>query len=218
MKFPPDVRFVAIEGVIGAGKTTLSKIIAERSGGRLLQEEFEENPFLEKFYKDKSNFAFQTQLFFLLSRHRQFEQAFRQNDLFDSGLTISDYTFDKDKIFASLNLSDDEHGLYLRVMTQLEKEMVKPDFIVYLQASVPTLLRRIKKRDRPMERGIDEKYLSALCESYSHHLFHVSDCPVMMVNTDNIDFVENPADLEDLLREISKVPPGISYYSPVSLF
>ncbi len=216
MIFPEDVKFIAVEGVIGAGKSTLSKIIADRSGSDLLMEEVEANPFLENFYSDPEAYAFQTQLFFLLSRHKQLDKNLQQQNLFHP-VTVSDYTLDKDRIFASLNLKEDEFSMYETVSNALKKDLVKPDFIIYLQANVDILLHRIQKRGRFMERNMSPDYLRSLSDMYTHHFFSVSDCPVLIVNTDHIDFVENPKDLEELLAVIQKCPPGTTFYNPQSL-
>ena len=215
LKFKEDIQFIAIEGVIGVGKTTLSSIISERFQINLLREEFEENPFLEKFYRDRDAYAFQTQVFFLLSRHKQFRNTFKQKDLF-SPSTVSDYIFEKDRIFASLNLSAEEFSMYDKIAQTLQKDIVKPDFIVYLQANVQTLLNRIRKRNRSMELSIERDYIEELIEAYNHYFFHCTDCPVLIVNTDNIDFVKHEDDLEDLLKVISSLPRGTTYYSPTS--
>jgi len=216
VKMPEDIRFVAVEGVIGVGKTSLVRILQERLDCGVLFEEFEENPFLERFYQDKKAWAFQTQMFFLLSRHRQFQETFQQRDLFFD-VTISDYTFDKDKIFAIQNLSEDELSMYDTVATALERDRVKPDYIIYLRAGVDKLVQRIRKRGRSMEKGMDPAYLAELLENYDRHFFHYSDCPVLIVNTDEIDFVERSQDLEDLLNQIEKVPAGTMVYTPESL-
>ncbi len=216
MKLPPEIRHLAIEGVIGVGKSTLARVLAEQLKGRQLLEQFEENPFLERFYGDRRSFAFQTQLFFLLSRHRQFTEAFGQNDLFYD-VTVSDYTFEKDRIFASANLDEQELRLYDRVAAVLAREVVKPDFLIYLQADVEVLLQRIRKRGRKMERDMDPTYLRQLSELYDQFFFHYKACPVLIVNTSRIDFVKNPLDLEALLQVIQTSPPGVTYYNPASL-
>jgi deoxyadenosine/deoxycytidine kinase len=216
MRLPHDIKFLAVEGVIGVGKSTLTQILQERLNARLFSEVFEQNPFLQKFYEDREAWAFQTQMFFLLSRHKQFQDTFRQHDLFYH-LTISDYTMDKDRIFATQNLSEEELAMYDTVAAALERDMIRPDFIVYLQASVPNLLARINKRDRPMERNMDPSYLQDLVERYNHHYFHYNGCPVLIVNTDHIDFVENEKDLEALLKMIASAPAGTTFYSPISM-
>jgi len=213
MKLPEDIRYMAIEGAIGVGKSSLAEILGERLQAYLLLEQFEENPFLEKFYEHREAWAFQTQLFFLLSRHRQLQETFSQHDLFRP-LVISDYTLDKDRIFAVQNLSEHELVMYDTVARALNRELIKPDYIIYLQASVPTLIERIRKRDRAMERRIEGNYLRDLVERYNHYFFHYNDAPVLIVNTDQIDFVENEKDREELLKVIETCPPGLSYYSP----
>ena len=155
------VHFLAIEGVIGVGKTTLARIIAERWNAFCIEENFAENPFLEKFYENKEAYAFQTQLFFLLDRHKQLQNTGLQSDLFHD-LLVCDYTFDKDQIFAAQNLSDSEYTMYEQVARSLDKDLPKPDLVVYLQASVPTLLNRIRGRGRQMEKAIDGNYLKYL--------------------------------------------------------
>ncbi|HSQ40903.1 MAG TPA: deoxynucleoside kinase [Fibrobacteraceae bacterium] len=216
LKFPEEIRYLAIEGAIGVGKSSLANIIAERSQADLLEEPFSENPFLEKFYADREAWAFQTQLWFLLSRHRQIQDNFVQEDLFRN-LLISDYTVDKDRIFALQNLSENEMHMYDTVAEALMRDLIKPDYVVYLQASVSTLLERIHRRDRAMERSIEGNYLRDLVDRYNHHFFHYEDTPVLIVNTDSIDFVHNEADREDLLKAISACPPGLNYYAPRSM-
>lgn len=213
MRLDPSIRFLAIEGVIGVGKTTLAEILASELDATLLQEEFAENPFLEKFYDNKEAYAFQTQLFFLLSRHRQFQDTFLQHDLFRN-LVISDYTLDKDRIFALQNLSEAELTMYETVANALERNAIKPDYVIYLQASVPTLMQRIKKRDRSMERTIEGNYLRDLVDRYNHHFLHYEDCPVLIINTDHIDFVENEKHRGQLLQAIASCPAQTTYYVP----
>lgn len=216
MQIPADIRYIAVEGVIGVGKSTLSKILAQRYGARLLPEIFEENPFLEKFYADQKAYAFQTQLFFLLSRHKQLKESFDQEDLFVK-CTVSDYCYDKDRIFASINLSDEEMTMYDTVSNSLNTHLVKPDYIIFLQANPDVLLARIEKRNRAMEQNMDPAYLRALIESYNRHFFNFNDCPVLTVNTDAIDFVENESDLTELLKTIDSFPLGKTFYNPSSL-
>jgi len=203
---------IAIEGVIGAGKTTLAGRLAERTGGKPALEAVEENPVLKLFYRDKAHYAFQTQLFFLLSRHQQ-QVELKQRDLFHE-VVICDYLFQKDRIFANLTLSDQELGLYDRVATLLEREVPVPDKVVYLQASVETLLERIKQRGRPFERRMERDYIRQLNDAYNHFFFHYDAAPVLIVNTSCVEFDAREDDLEDLVREIERHRHGIAYYSP----
>jgi deoxyguanosine kinase len=193
-------RYIAIEGVIGAGKTTLATMLAERFSARLVLERFEENPFLEDFYKDQKRFAFQTQIFFLLSRYRQ-QQEFRQLDLFYD-YVVSDYIFDKDKIFASLTLGEHEMSLYESVLEALEGSVPRPDLVVYLQSGVNRLVTNIRNRGRSMEQAISLGYLRDLAEAYAHYFFHYTGAPVLIVNTANMDFVNDPECFEQLVAEI----------------
>lgn len=216
MKLPEEIRYIAVEGVIGSGKSSLAEILATRLQAKIIHEVVEENPFLEKFYENPEAYAFQTQLFFLLSRHKQLDKKLHQLDLFEP-LIVSDYTMDKDRIFAKLNLDEQGFNMYDTVAKALERSIIQPDLIIYLQANVEVLLQRIDKRGRQMERNMDPAYLSSLSEMYNHHFFNMQSCPVLIVNTDEIDFIENPKDLENLLRMIESCPPGTSFYSPSSI-
>jgi deoxyadenosine/deoxycytidine kinase len=193
-------RHIAIEGVIGAGKTTLATMLAERLNGRLVLERFEDNPFLPDFYKDPKRHAFQTQIFFLLSRYRQ-QQEFHQLDLFYD-YAISDYIFDKDRIFASLTLSEHELALYDSVVTALEGSVPKPDLIVYLQSSLNRIVSNIRNRGRAMEESITVGYLRDLSEAYTTYFFHYTSAPILIVNTAKMDFVNNRASFDELVEEI----------------
>jgi deoxyguanosine kinase len=205
-------RYIVVEGVIGVGKTSLVNILAERFGGRRVLEVVEENPFLSSFYSDRDKYAFQTQLFFLLSRFRQQQELFQQ-DLFRT-LTVSDYLFAKDRIFATLNLSEDELALYERVFEALGPRVTKPDLVIYLQARLDVLQTRIKKRGRDFERRIDPGYLERLTRAYNDHFFHYDETPLLVVNTSDIDFVNNPEDLEGLLGMVRKTRHGTQHYLP----
>ena len=208
-----DLRYIAIEGVIGVGKTTLAMILGERLGARVLMEKFEENPFLEKFYKDSEHYAFQTQIFFLLSRYRQQQELF-QADLFQK-ILISDYVFEKDKIFAYLNLQDDELRLYETIVAQLEKNIPTPDLLIYLQSSVDRLMVNIRKRGRPYEENISEEYIRNLNEAYNYFFFRYKSGPLLIVNTTKIDFVNNRKDFEELLQQILRPQrSAVEYYNP----
>lgn len=206
-------RYIVVEGPIGVGKSSLTNIVAERFQARRVMEVVEENPFLASFYGDRAKYAFQTQMFFLLSRFKQQQELFQQ-DLF-SAVTVSDYLFAKDRIFANLTLQADELALYERVFEALQPRVTKPDLVIYLQARMDVLLARIKKRGREFERKFDPDYLDGLCKAYNDFFFHYSDTPLLVVNTSDIDFVNNPADLEDLLSVIRQTRKGTVHYQPL---
>ena len=206
-------RYLVIEGVIGAGKTSLARMLSERLQAQLVLEEVEENPFLKDFYRDRARFAFQTQMHFLFSRYQQ-QSTLRQLELFSERL-VSDYLFQKDRIFASLNLSDRELALYERLVAWLELEVMKPDVVVYLQANPDTLLERIARRGRPYEKDMEREYLRQLNEAYNHFFFHYVEAPLLVVNTNGIDFVNNPDDFEDLEKRIVSHRQGTVYYAPI---
>jgi deoxyguanosine kinase len=208
-----ELNYINIEGAIGAGKSSLAKTLAEKMDARLILEETEENPFLPDFYKDKRRYAFQTQLFFLLSRHRQQQELFA-TDLFHKK-TVSDYFFDKDRIFASVTLDQREFYLYEKLLLILEKDIPRPDLVVYLQTSSEVLLERIKERGRLYEKNIDSDYIKALNEAYNYYFFHYTKTPLLVVNTDRIDFVHNEKDLADLLTLLATPLSGTKYYVPM---
>lgn len=205
--------YVSIEGVIGVGKTTLASLLAKKWSAHLKLEVVEENPFLAQFYADMRGYAFQTQLFFLLSRHKQ-QSELKQYDLFMERV-VSDYLFAKDRIFANITLDDNELALYKRLADLLERDVPKPDIVVYLQASVEALMERIRKRGREFERDMSRDYIEALSEAYNHFFFHYSETPLIVVNTSDLNFVENTADLEELAREIEEHDRGTTYYVPL---
>ncbi len=210
---PSDIRYIAIEGVIGAGKTTLARMITERFRAKLVLEKFEENPFLAKFYEDPEHNAFQTQIFFLLSRYKQQQELF-QGDLFHEYL-VSDYIFDKDKIFAYLTLQDDELKLYETLITTIEKNIPTPDLVVYLQSSTDRLLANIKKRGRSFEENMSEEYIKDLNEAYNYFFFRYKSAPLLIINATEIDFVNEPEDFEDLMTQIlRKDKAPVEYYNP----
>lgn len=214
MQMSSEIHYIAIEGVIGAGKTSLARMLSERLGARLVLEQFEENPFLAKFYEDPEHYAFQTQIFFLLSRYKQ-QQELYQADLFHSHI-VSDYIFEKDKIFAYLTLRDDELKLYENVLTAIEKSIPPPDLVVYLQSGVERLLDNIKVRGRDMERNMSEEYIRELNEAYNYFFFRYKSAPLLIVKATEIDFVNNPDHFEDLLEQIlrpNKAP--VEYYNPL---
>lgn len=210
MKIPYHI---AVEGTIGVGKTSLAKILGERLEAKLILEEFEENPFLVDFYKDAERFAFQTQLFFLLSRYRQ-QQELQQTDLFTKAL-ISDYMFVKDRLFAALNLNDKEMGLYNSVARILEKNVSSPDMVIFLQSDTDRLMLNIKKRGREYEKSIDWKYIDALNQIYNEFFFRYDKSPLLIINTNDIDFVNNKTDLEEIIEFIRTPGEGTRYFNPL---
>ena len=204
---------IAVEGSIGVGKTSLAKILGERLDAKLILEEFEENPFLVDFYKDAERFAFQTQLFFLLSRYRQ-QQELQQTNLFTKAL-ISDYMFIKDRLFAALNLNDKEMGLYNSVARILEKNVSSPDMVIFLQSDTDRLMLNIKKRGREYEKSIDWKYIDALNQIYNEFFFRYDKSPLLIINTNDIDFVHNKNDLEEIIEFIRTPGEGTRYFNPL---
>ena len=207
-----ELRYIVVEGPIGVGKTTLTKGLSKRFGGRTVFEVVEENPFLADFYTDRDKFGFQTQLFFLLSRFKQQEEL-AQPDLF-AKVTVSDYLFAKDRIFASLTLKGAELALYERVYDALGPRVPRPDLVVYLQARQDVLIDRIKMRGRPFERNFDRGYLKALSEAYNDFFFHYDDTPLLVVNTTDIDLRSPGGDLDDLVREMQSMRGGTRHYVP----
>lgn len=207
-----DLRYIAIEGVIGAGKTSLTARLSQTIGAKAVYEEFEKNPFLEDFYNDPEHFAFQTQIFFLLSRYQQ-QQSLHQHDLFQQCI-VSDYIFAKDRIFATLNLNEKEMKLYDALAKIMEKDIVKADLLIYLQSSTTQLMEYIRKRGRKIEKNISEEYIQALNELYNKFFFHYNETPLLVINTDEIDFVHSESDYQDILYEINQHTVGTRYYVP----
>ena len=203
---------IAVEGSIGVGKTSLSKILSEKLKCKLVLEEFEENPFLAEFYKDPDRYAFQTQLFFLLSRYKQ-QIEFQQIDIFTKSI-VSDYMFMKDRIFASLNLNDKEMSLYNNVALILEKNMIHPDLIIFLQSDTDRLMSNIKNRGRNYEMTMDWNYIDALNQIYNEFFFRYDKSPLLIINTNDIDFVNDKNDLKEVLDIIQKPINGTKYYNP----
>jgi len=209
-----QAKYIVTEGPIGVGKTSLTGLLAEELGARLILERAEENPFLPDFYRDPERFRFQTQMFFLLNRFIQ-QQEMNQPDLFTQ-ITISDYLFDKDRIFAYLNLSDNELALYEQFYKILEPNIVRPDLVIFLQADTDTLLRRIRQRARSFEKQVNQDYIAAVNEAYNQFFFRYSDTPLLVINTSDIDFVHRREDLDDLLKQILSMKQGTQYYVPRS--
>lgn len=196
--------FIAIEGVIGVGKTSLAKLLTNRRNARLVLEQFEDNPFLPKFYEDRDRYAFPTQMAFLASRFKQ-QQQMLSKDLFQQ-LTISDYIFEKDRIFARLNLEEDELALYDSIFNIMTGISATPDLIIYLQSSVDRLMKNIRDRDRDYERHISAEYLRDLSEAYNHFFHHYNKSPLMIINTSEIDFVSNEKHLDYIEEQIFNQP------------
>lgn len=197
---PDDLDYVAIEGAIGAGTTTLSRLLADHFGTEPVLERFEENPFLERFYEDRDRWAFQTQLAFLASRFRQ-QKAMAERDLFHE-FVISDYTFDKDRIFARQTLGGDELQLYESLFHLMEPTIPPPDLVVYLRSSPERLLRNIAERDRPYERDMDPDYIADLHGAYDQYFRQYDRSPLLVANVAEIDFVENAGEFRAIVQHI----------------
>lgn len=206
------MRYIAIEGPIGVGKTALAEMLARRLGARLVKEAVEENPFLTRFYSDIRSYAFQTQVFFLLARHKQLREL-KQAELFEQTV-VSDYLFDRDRIFAGLNLTEHEFALYERIYEFVREETPRPDTVVYLQARPEVLLARIRRRGRQFEESIDPAYVESLANLYNSFFMHYDDAPLLIVNTDQLDFVATREDFEELFRAIESTTSGRRFYSP----
>jgi deoxyadenosine/deoxycytidine kinase len=210
-----DIRYIAIEGVIGAGKTSLARKINDRLNGELLLEQFDANPFLEKFYSDRSRYAFQTQMFFLINRFKQQEEL-NQEDLFRDYI-VSDYLFEKDRIFAYLNLNSEELRLYENLYPLLARSLRKPELVVFLQSSADRLMHNIKKRNRKIERALSRSYIEELSDAYNHFFFRYNSSPLLIVNSTDIDFVNSNDDFDELFKQIFREDRGIKeYFKPES--
>ncbi len=206
-------KYIVIEGPIGVGKTTLARALARRFGARTVFEIVEENPFLASFYQDKNKFAFQTQLFFLLSRFKQQQDLFQQ-DLF-SQVTVSDYLFAKDRIFASITLDPNELALYERIYQHLGPRVMKPDLVIYLQARQEVLLGRIRKRGREFERKFDADYLAELSRTYNDFFHRYDETPLLVINTSDLEFEGSEKDFDELVHAISSIKAGTHFYQPM---
>jgi deoxyguanosine kinase len=194
--------YFAIEGVIGVGKTTLARMLQSSFEAELVLEVFEENPFLSSFYSDRQRYAFQTQIFFLLSRYHQ-QRRNISDRLTEAKALISDYTFEKDALFARINLSGDELEMYYRVQEALAEKVARPDMVVYLRASTDTLMNRIAMRDRPYERAMERAYIDQLNQSYEEYFLGTNTvAPVLIIDSNELDFVGKPADFQAILNRI----------------
>jgi deoxyguanosine kinase len=208
-----DLHYIAVEGVIGAGKTTLATKLAKTIGARVVLEQFEENPFLKDFYRDPERYAFQTQIFFLLTRYKQ-QRNLYQGDLFQQ-ILVTDYIFEKDKIFAYLNLQDEELKLYETLVGSIEHNIATPDLVVYLQSNVERLMQNIRSRARSIESHLSEQYIRDLTEAYNYFFFRYKATPLLIVNSTEIDFVGNQEHYGDLVREIFRPTRApVEYYNP----
>jgi deoxyadenosine/deoxycytidine kinase len=205
-------RHIAIEGPIGVGKTSLVQLLADRFEGVMVLEDIT-NPFLPAFYEGRAGAAFQVQIYFLLSRFQQ-QREIAQMNLFQR-LVLADYSFPKDRIFAYLNLDDTDLRIYEKLFPVLDQEVPIPDLVIYMQASLPVLLERIRKRARDFEADIDPDYLDRLSEAYSYYFFHYRETPLLVINTDDIDFVNKPADFDALVDQIARCRRGTQIYVPL---
>jgi deoxyguanosine kinase len=206
--------YIVIEGPFGVGKTSLTLMLAEKLNAQTLMENVDENPFLVNFYQDPRKYAFQTQIFFLLRRYEQASEI-SQIDLFQR-TTVCDYLFDKDRIFAGVNLEDNEFWLYEQLFQILKKRVTTPDLVIFLQAKTEVLMERIKRRNRKYEKSISFKYLDEINRAFNEFFFHYSDSPLLVVDASEIDFVHIPEDFEDLVEQIRKMKSGTQYYVPMS--
>ena len=205
-------RFIAVEGPIGVGKTSLTKRLAETFNYELLLENAEENPFLDRFYQNPKQHALATQLFFLFQRAQQIEES-RQSDLFEP-VRVSDFLIDKDRLFAELNLEKDEYNLYHKVYQHLVIDAPKPDLVIYLQAPTEVLLQRIQKRGIPSEQMIESEYLNQLNRAYTEFFHYYSDSKLLIVNSAEIDLVANDEDYDQLVTYVLSLPNGTHYFNP----
>lgn len=206
-------RYIAIEGPIGVGKTSLADMLGKALDGRVICEQVDENPFLGDFYKNRKKYSFQTQLFFLLSRYRQQEEL-SQIDLF-SRTVISDYIFAKDRIFAYINLDENEIELYEQVYQLLDARLPKPDLVILLQATTDVLKERVRIRNREYEKNIEYEYLETLRQAYNEFFFHYDETPLLVINSTGIDFVNNRKDFELLIKEIKEMKGGVKHFVPL---
>ena len=200
MNAPSNIKYIAVDGPIGAGKTTLAKMLSEDMDAHLCLEPAEKNPFLSEFYKDRQKNAFKTQIFFLLNRYQQHLEL-RQQDLFAQTL-VSDYTFAKDLIFAKVNLSEDELRLYNTIFDLLRERLPNPDLVIYMKADSKVLLQRVKKRGIDYEQPITQEYLEQLTDGYNRHFLNYAETPLLVVDTSQQNYLENPEDFQNIKRAI----------------
>ena len=210
----PETRhsYIAVEGPIGVGKTTLTKLLGKKLGGALLLEDVQ-NPFLSDFYAGRKGAAFQCQLFFLLTRYQQQHQLL-QRSLFDTRV-VTDYIAQKDKIFAHLMLDDSELTIYQKLYGLLMENLPKPDAVIYLQATAENLKKRIRARSRDYEKQIADEYVERLAEAYNYFFFHYRETPLLIVNTNEVDFSRNQSELDHLLSQVNRLEHGVLLYAPL---
>jgi len=209
---PLGIHYLAVDGPIGVGKTTLVEMLAHRYEGVKILEDVE-NPFLGDFYQDRPGAAFQTELYFLLSRYKQ-QQDIAQRELFDR-LLVADYTFQKNRIFAYLNLSDDELMLFDKLYALLEPQIAVPDLVIYLVADLDTCLGRIRKRQRTVEKSISQEYIAELIDAYNHYYHYYSRSPLLVVDTRYLNFPDRQEDFDELLHRLAKPVKGTEYFQPL---
>jgi deoxyadenosine/deoxycytidine kinase len=205
-------QYIAVEGVIGVGKTAVVERLAERLDAVTVLEEWGSNPFLKSFYEGAPGAAFQMELFFLLSRYRQ-QQELQQRNLFQQ-YTVADYVFEKSRLFSYLNLEDSELLIYEKLYALLTESVPRPDLVVYLQAPTEVLLKRVRTRGRPEESRLSDEYLAEVNRAYNHYFFHYAQTPLLVVNTTDLDFTKRPEDLDDLMKQIQGMGKGTQYYVP----
>lgn len=210
-----QAKYIVVEGPIGVGKTTLAARLAESFGSDLMLEGAEANPFLERFYREPQSVALQTQLFFLFQRTQQI-QSLQQSDMFQP-VRVADFIMEKDRLFARITLNDDEFKLYEQVYQHLILEVPNPDLVIYLQAPVEVLLKRISQRGRRFERHIEPEYLERLIEGYTRYFHDFAAAPLLIVNATEIDFVSNEADYQLLLAQVRKIRNGRHYFNPAPI-
>ncbi|MEE8484478.1 MAG: deoxynucleoside kinase [Nitrospinota bacterium] len=205
--------YIAVEGPIGVGKTTLTRMLGQRFDAETLFEKAEENPFLRGFYEDREKYAFSAQIFFLLSRFRQLKEA-KQTKLFNRA-TVVDYMVEKDFVFAELNLNPEEFKLYNEVYRLLSENLARPDLVIFLTAQTPTLVERVLKRGKDYEAGISEGYIEEVNEAYHRFFFRYDKGPILMVNTNEIDFENNKEDFDKLLEKLTSPIKGREFFNPL---